>query len=145
MPYNGANAIIRDQVALVADTLTRPDGRILALALPAQDSAGAGGVSGKTDSHFLARTLGTVAFALFSIGPALAVDNGQPQSSRDEATARVVDQTGQTFVPLAQQYASIVPTTIISPGTRLRLLVDFPLDIDPWADSRPFVNFGAIR
>lgn len=145
VPYNGANSIIRDQVALVADTLTRPDGRILTLALPAVDAAGAGGVTGDTDSHFLARSLGTVAFALFSIGPALAVDNGQPQSSRDEATARVVDQTGRTFVPLAQQYASIVPTTIIAPGTRLRLLVDYPLAVEPWSDSLPIVNFGDIR
>ncbi len=142
--YSGANAIIRNRVALVADTLTRPDGQILTLALPALDAAGAGGVAGDTQSHFLARTLGTVAFAIFSIGPALAVDNGQPQSSRDEATSRVVEQTGQSFQPLAQQYASIVPTTIIPPGTRLRLLVDFPLAIEPWPDARPIVNFGGI-
>lgn len=142
--YDGQNEIIRDSVILAAQTITRPDGAIIPVAVRANDTNGTGGIAGDTDSHFLSRSLGTAAFAVFSIIPSLTADNGPPQSARDEATGEITQEIGSQIQPLARRYAQIVPTTVLPPGTRMRLLIDRPIPIDPWSPARRPMRFGAL-
>lgn len=131
--YSGANEIIRDTVMLATDSISLMDGTLIPMNIPVSSASGAGAIPGETNSHFLARSLGTAAFALVSIIPALTQDNGEPQSARDEATGEFYQGLGQQIQPLAQRYASLVPTTILTPGTPLRILVAAPVSLEDGA------------
>ena len=143
--YSGENEIIRDTVMLAADTIARPDGALIPVNMPAANADGSGGIEGETNSHFLARSLGTAAFSIFSIIPSLTADGGPAQSARDEAAGEFAQQVGSQFEPLAQRYASLVPTTILAPGTKMRLLVASPIEIEPYGAARREMRYGAIQ
>jgi len=139
------NAIIQQRVTLQVRGVVLPNDTMIDLGSTAGlDVSGAGGVQGDTASHFWTRTLGTFGYAILSVGPGLTVSNGEAQSSVDEATGEVVEQVSSSFVPLAQQYASIVPTKIIPAGTLVNVVVEVPVYVEPYQAVTAVVDFGGI-
>ena len=132
--FNDPNGILRRRVALVARSLTLPSGETVALGSGALDRGGRPGLTGEHDSRFWPRTLGATAFAILSIGPALALDNGEAQSSRDDATRAATQDISQSFQPLARRYSQLSPRNTLAPGTRFHLLLDQPLFLPPAAN-----------
>lgn len=137
------NEIIQQRVTLQVQGVVLPNDQIIDLNnATGLDESGAGGVQGSTESHFWVRTLGTFGYAVLSVGPGLTVSNGDPQSSIDQATGVAVERFSENFVPLANQYASLVPTKTIPIGTPINVVVEVPIYVEPFASVAPVVNFG---
>ncbi|MDP2129207.1 MAG: TrbI/VirB10 family protein [Pseudohongiella sp.] len=137
------NEIIQQRVTLQVQGVVLPNDQIIDLSNAAGlDVNGAGGVQGSTESHFWARTLGTFGYAVLSVGPGLTVSNGDPESSIDQATGAAVEQFSENFVPLANQYASLVPTKTIPIGTPINVVVEVPIYVEPFAPVAHAVDFG---
>lgn len=137
------NEIIQQRVTLQVQGVVLPNDEIIDLNnAQGLDVFGAGGVQGSTQSHFWARTLGTFGYAVLSVGPGLTVSNGDAQSSIDQATGAAVEQFSENFVPLANQYASLVPTKTIPIGTPINVVVEVPIYVEPFASLAPVVDFG---
>ena len=140
-----ANQIIQRRMTLTVEGISRPDDTIIDLnSSIALDRSGAGGLQGDTNHHFWARAMGAFGFAILSIAPSATVSNGEPQSSIDDATGAAAERFGESFTPLAQQYASIVPTNVVPPATPLNVVVEFPIYVEPYAPVGRSVDFGGL-
>jgi len=102
--------------------LIRPDGVTIALASPASDTLGRGGVSGHYNSHFWERFAGAILQSALDVGVNLA--------SRAASSSVVVALPGstQTLAPQLLQSARIVPTITVPAGTSLSVFVARDLD-----------------
>lgn len=139
------NQVIQNRLTLSVEGIVRPDDTLIDLqSATGLDSAGAGGLQGSTDHHFWARTMGAFGFAVLSIAPSITVSEGEPQSSVDEATGAAAQRFGEAFTPLAQQYASIVPTKNVPAGTALNVVVELPVFVEPYSPVARPVDFGGI-
>lgn len=138
------NAIIQQRLLLQAEGVSMPDGSIIDLSAQALGKDGATGVQGSTDNHLLTKTAGTFAYGVLAIAPPLAVSNGEAQSAQDEAAGEAAKQFGDAFNPLANQYASIVPTHIIPARTEVNVLTDSLVHLIPYATTATTVNYGGL-
>lgn len=139
------NEVIQNRLTLTVEGIVRPDDTLIDLqSAVGLDNSGAGGLQGSTDHHFWARTMGAFGFAILSIAPSITVSEGEPQSSVDEATGAAAQRFGEAFTPLAQQYASIVPTKVVPAGTALNVVVELPVFVEPYSPVARPVDFGGI-
>lgn len=136
------NEIIQQRVTLQVQSIILPNDTLINIEAAGLDAAGAGGVSGRTDSHFWARTTGTFGYAILGVAPSLTITNGDPQSAVDQATGQFLQQFSENFIPLASQYASLVPTRIIPPGTAVNVVIEVPVYVEPYSPVRPRIDFG---
>lgn len=102
--------------------LLRPDGVTVALASPATDTLGRGGVSGHYNGHFWERFAGAILQSALDVGVNLA--------SRAASSNVVVALPGstQTLSPALLQSARIVPTITVPAGTSISVFVARDLD-----------------
>jgi len=102
--------------------LLRPDGVTIALASPATDTLGRGGVSGHYNSHFWERFAGAILQSALDVGVNIA--------SRAASPSVVVALPGstQTLSPALLQSARIVPTVTVPAGTSISVFVAHDLD-----------------
>jgi type IV secretion system protein VirB10 len=122
--YKSGVAQGSSRIFIVWTRLIRPDGVSVALASPAVDELGRGGVPGKVDRHFLQRFGGSILLSVLSGGISAgtaALSNGSTVvvGSAGEATA------------LAQQAAqdlNIPPTITTRAGASIRIFVARDLD-----------------
>lgn len=104
--------------------LIRPDGATIALASPAADTLGRGGVRGDYDSHFFQRFAGAILQSVLQVGVNVAsraaagdVIVALPGSTQN--TGQVIDTT------------RIVPTLTVRAGTSIGVFVARDLDFSP--------------
>jgi type IV secretion system protein VirB10 len=102
--------------------LIRPDGITVALASPATDTLGRGGVSGHYNGHFWERFAGAILQSALDVGVNIA--------SRAASPNVVVALPGstQTLSPALLQSARIVPTVTVPAGTSISVFVAHDLD-----------------
>jgi type IV secretion system protein VirB10 len=102
--------------------LLRPDGVTVALASPATDTLGRGGVSGHYNGHFWERFAGAILQSALDVGVNLA--------TRAASSSVVVALPGstQTLSPALLQSARIVPTITVPAGTSISVFVARDLD-----------------
>jgi type IV secretion system protein VirB10 len=102
--------------------LIRPDGITVALASPASDTLGRGGVSGHYNSHFWERFAGAILQSALDVGVNLA--------TRAASSSVIVALPGsaQSLSPALLQSARIVPTITVPAGTSLSVFVARDLD-----------------
>ena len=105
--------------------LIRPDGVTIALASPASDTLGRGGVSGHYNSHFWERFAGAILQSALDVGVNLA-----SRAATNSSSSVVVALPGstQTLAPQLIQSARIVPTITVPAGTSLSVFVARDLD-----------------
>jgi type IV secretion system protein VirB10 len=102
--------------------LLRPDGVTMALASPATDTLGRGGVSGHYNSHFWERFGSAILQSALDVGVNLATR---------AATGNVIlalPGSTQTLSPALLQSARIVPTVTVPAGTSISVFVARDLD-----------------
>jgi type IV secretion system protein VirB10 len=102
--------------------LIRPDGITVALASPASDTLGRGGVSGHYNGHFWERFAGAILQSALDVGVNLATR---------AATSNVIvalPGSAQSLSPALLQSARIVPTITVPAGTSLSVFVARDLD-----------------
>lgn len=104
--------------------LMRPDGVTIALASPASDTLGRGGVSGHYNSHFWERFGGALLQSALDIGANLATRAATSSSS----VVVALPGSTQTISPALFQSARIVPTITVPAGTGLSVFVARDLD-----------------
>jgi type IV secretion system protein VirB10 len=102
--------------------LIRPDGITIALASPATDTLGRGGVSGHYNGHFWERFAGAILQSALDVGVNIA--------SRAASPNVVVALPGstQTLSPALLQSARILPTVTVPAGTSISVFVAHDLD-----------------
>jgi type IV secretion system protein VirB10 len=102
--------------------LIRPDGITVALASPASDTLGRGGVSGHYNSHFWERFAGAILQSALDVGVNLA--------TRAASSNVIVALPGsaQSLSPALLQSSRIVPTITVPAGTSLSVFVARDLD-----------------
>jgi type IV secretion system protein VirB10 len=105
--------------------LIRPDGVTIALASPASDTLGRGGVSGHYNGHFWERFAGAILQSALDVGVNLA-----SRAATNASSSVVVALPGstQTLAPQLIQSARIVPTITVPAGTSLSVFVARDLD-----------------
>ncbi|MGJ3628491.1 TrbI/VirB10 family protein [Sphingomonas sp. MMS24-JH45] len=101
----------------------RPDGVAIRIDLPAADTAGATGMPGKVDTHFLAR------FANAALQSALQIGVNRPPRAGDGSvivanTPQVSSAMGQNIIPGADEAAD----RLVRPGAAIAVFVARDLD-----------------
>jgi type IV secretion system protein VirB10 len=107
---------------IVWTRLVRPDGALIALASPAADTLGRGGVRGKVNTHFLARFTGAILQTALDVGVNLA--------SRPTTGAVVLGLPGSSIgsVPNFLPSNQVTNTLTVRAGTSIGVLVSRDLD-----------------
>jgi type IV secretion system protein VirB10 len=100
--------------------LIRPDGMTIAIASPAADPLGRGGIRAKVNSHFFERFAGAILQSALDIGVNLA-------SRAGNGTTIVLPGTAQAAVQVIQP-AQITPTLKVKPGTSISVFAARDLD-----------------
>ena len=116
------NLAINQRSGLALTRIIRPDGSVIDLEDIGVDQFGEAGLTGDVDKHTLARLGGMTAYAFIGLGPALTIENGEAQSSRDDATRAVTERLVQNGAAFANRYLALVPTIRIPAGTRVNIL-----------------------
>lgn len=122
--YKSGVALGASRIFIVWTRLVRPDGVAVALASPATDDLGGGGLGGKVNRHFLQRYGGAVLLSVLTGGI-----NALTQSLASGST--VVVSTSSEATSLASQAArgtDIPPTIKTRQGAAVRIFVARDLD-----------------
>lgn len=122
--YKSGVAQGASRIFIVWTRLIRPDGVSVALASPAIDELGRGGVPGKVDRHFLQRFGGSILLSVLSGGISAAT------AALSNGSTVVVGTAGEATA-LAQQAAqdlNIPPTITTKAGASIRIFVARDLD-----------------
>jgi type IV secretion system protein VirB10 len=109
--------------------LIRPDGVTIALASPAGDTLGRGGVRGKYNSHFIERFGGAILQSVLQVGV-----NAASRAASGNVILALPGSTQNT--PQLMDSARIVPTLTVPAGTSISVFVARDLDFSS-ADKLP--------
>ena len=122
--YNSGVAQGASRVFIVWTRLIRPDGVSIALASPAVDDLGRGGVGGKVNRHFLQRYGGAILLSVLTGGL-----NAFTQSLAHGSTVIVTSSNEATSLAgQAAQSTQIPPTIKTKQGANVRIFVARDLD-----------------
>jgi type IV secretion system protein VirB10 len=108
--------------------LIRPDGVTIALASPAGDTLGRGGIGARVNTHFFERFAGAILQSALDIGVNLAARAGN-------STVVVLPGSATTGVSQIVQPAQVTPTLRVRQGTSISIFVARDLDFTR-AESR---------
>jgi type IV secretory pathway VirB10-like protein len=133
MLINNINAPIQSRMGYLVKNLRLPDGKIVDFSKQVGlDREGIAAVEGEVDRHLMAQFLGVAAYALIA--------NGTSYSGSGDGDSTYSGQVGQDardqFAPLAQKYLNLVPTITLKPGDPVRIFIEEPVYIYPWASIR---------
>jgi type IV secretion system protein VirB10 len=103
--------------------LIRPDGVTIAIASPAGDPLGRGGIRARVNSHFFERFAGAILQSGLDIGVNLASRAGSGNVIILPGTGAVQSSVGQVIQP-----AQITPTLTVRQGTSISIFVARDLD-----------------
>lgn len=127
------NAPIQSRMGYIVKDLQLPDGKIVDFSKQAGlDREGIAAVEGEVDRHLLAQFLGVAAYAIVANGTSYQ-GTGDEQSSFG---GQVGEDARNQFSPLAQKYLNLVPTITLKPGDPVRIFIEEPVFIYPWASIR---------
>ncbi|MBZ0099133.1 MAG: TrbI/VirB10 family protein, partial [Taibaiella sp.] len=127
------NAPIQSRMGYIIKSLRLPDGKVVDFSRQAGlDREGIAAVEGDVNRHLMAQFLGVAAYALIA--------NGTSYSGTGEGDSSYAGQVGEDarsqFSPLAQKYLSLVPTITLKPGDPVRIFIEEPVYVYPWASIR---------
>lgn len=121
----------QERVLIAWNRLIFPDGSSISLgAMPGADMAGMAGFNDDVNNHYLrifgsafmmSLVSGGLAYALDGVNDGTSTENGT--SMKDEMTASLSQQLGQTTTTLLQRNLSIKPTLEIRPGYQFNIVV----------------------
>ena len=118
-----ADATPGQRRALVIWTqLIRPDGVIIAIASPAADPLGRGGIAGKVNNHFFERFGGSILQTVLMIGA-----NSATRSSNSAVVVALPGAIGQAGQGITQG-ADVRPSIEVKEGETITIFVARPLD-----------------
>jgi type IV secretory pathway VirB10-like protein len=117
-----------DRVGVAVDQIVRPDGSIVVLGESGMDHRGVGGISGDVNRHLSTRLAGFAAYAILGVAPALAVQSGEPESTRDLATSRLTSNIQTAGEEIARPYMNRRPTILLYPGDSLSVMLTQTLE-----------------
>lgn len=122
--YKSGVAQGASRVFILWTRVIRPDGVSIAIASPAVDELGRGGVSGKVNRHFFQRFGGAILMSVLTGGisaAASAIGNGSTVivGTAGQATSLANEATGSTQIP---------PTIVTAQGSPVRIFVARDLD-----------------
>lgn len=122
--YNSGVAQGASRIFIVWNRLIRPDGVSIALASPAVDDLGRGGLGGKVNRHFLQRFGGAILLSVLSGGI-----NALTQSRNGGSTVIVGSTNEATSLAGQATRGADIPPTITTPqGATVRIFVAKDLD-----------------
>jgi type IV secretion system protein VirB10 len=117
----------------IVKNLQLPDGKIVDFSKQAGlDREGIAAIEGEVDRHILAQFLGVAAYAIVANGTSY-------QGTGDEESSfggQVGEDARNQFAPLARKYLNLVPTITLKPGDPVRIFIEEPVFIYPWASIR---------
>lgn len=120
--YAGEAAQGQKRAFILWQRLIRPDGVTIALASPAADPVGSGGIKAHVNSHFFARFSGAILQSVLDLGVNLA--SRSTHSPVVVALPGSLQGTASTIV----QPTQIAPTLKVKPGTSISVFVARDLD-----------------
>jgi type IV secretory pathway VirB10-like protein len=140
--YDHQIAVGQDRLLVGWERLLLPDGTSLTFpALPAVDSQGRAGLSGRVDNH-LWRVFGSaLLLSVVSAGaqlsqPQVSADFGQAPSTRQVASAALGQELSSAALEILRRSANIAPTIRIPAGTGFSVFLAGDLTFErPWGQG----------
>ncbi len=118
--YQSDAAAGQKRALVIWSRLIRPDGGTIAIASPAADPLGRGGVKADVNNHFLQRFSGAILQSALDVGVNLA--------ARSDGSAVVVLPSTQASTGQLIQTAPVTPTLTVKAGTSISVFVARDLD-----------------
>ena len=119
--YQSDAAPGQNRALVIWNRLIRPDGAVIAIASPAADPLGRGGVKADVNTHFLERFSGAILQSALDVGVNLA------SRSNNGTVVLALPNSAQTIAPLNRQ-TNIPPTLSVKAGTSIGVFVARDLD-----------------
>lgn len=122
-PGQSLSSIHDRRIALALSRIVTNTGMVIEMPTPLEGPSGVAGVDGEYKSHAFTRLMGYAAYGLFGIAPGLAIENGEAQSSQDEATRQLTQGAQRVAQQITSKYTDRLPTITGHPGDRFSITV----------------------
>lgn len=129
------NKMVAAQIALMADQLILPNGKIIKLKQMVSSMSGYSAVPGHRNAHLLSKVSGAMLYALLSVSLPAPKTNAFGVETHDHYATGLAQALRTQAQQAANPYLQTVPSVTVVAGTPIKLLVAHTLELQQWSQG----------